>query len=99
MNVRMLRDRILVSPIERIKSSVLEVISDERPNVGVIVSTGPECDAVKPGDKIRFGGQLTAATGNVQTTSGGRGNTCKIVDAVSGVWFVQNATGSTWSVN
>ena len=55
MQVRMLRDRILVKPIERIKSSVLEVISEERPNLGVIVSAGPLCDAVKPGDKIRFG--------------------------------------------
>jgi chaperonin GroES len=55
VGVRMMRDRILVRPLDRVKSQVLEVISKERPNVGEIVAAGPKCDAVKPGDLIRFG--------------------------------------------
>ena len=57
-------DRIVVKPLERQKSKLVEVIMRENPNVGEVVAAGPgKVDAkgkftpnpCKPGDKIRFG--------------------------------------------
>lgn len=57
-------------------------------------------EVLAPGtDVIRFGESVSGAGGNVQTTTSGRGNSVKVVAAASGVWIVENATGSTWSVN
>lgn len=41
MNLRPLRDKIIVRPIERIKSDVLHVIMDELPNTGEVLAVGP----------------------------------------------------------
>ena len=50
-----LRDHIFVKPIDRIKSSFLEVVLSEEPSRGEIIACGPEAKAVSPGDKIVFG--------------------------------------------
>ena len=64
MNLQPLRDRILVKPIDRVKSDILAVVMSENPNIGEIVAIGPgKRDkkgrvvplVVKPGDRIRFG--------------------------------------------
>lgn len=64
MNFNPLRDRILVKPIDRVKSDVLAVVMAENPNIGEVVAIGPgKRDKrgnikpldVKPGDHIRFG--------------------------------------------
>ena len=41
MSFRPLRDRILVEPFEREKSSILAVVQDEKPNLGRVVAVGP----------------------------------------------------------
>ena len=53
--LRPLRDRIVVKPIPRVKSEIIEVISNEKDNLGTVVRTGPKARGVRPGDKIRFG--------------------------------------------
>ena len=64
MNLRPLRDRIVVRPIERVKSNVLHVIMDELPNTGEVLAVGPgEMDRkgrfipnpIEIGQRIRFG--------------------------------------------
>jgi len=64
MNLHPLRDRILVKPIDRVKSSIVAVVMSENPNIGEIVAVGPgKRDkrgnivplVVKPGQRIRFG--------------------------------------------
>ena len=64
MNLRPLRDRIVVRPIERLKSQVIDVIMDELPNTGEILAVGPgEIDKkgrfipmpLEIGQRIRFG--------------------------------------------
>ena len=62
--LRPLRDRILVKPHTRVKSEILEVVMDEKDNMGEVVAVGPghyledgkfipqQC---KVGDKVRFG--------------------------------------------
>ena len=62
--LRPLRDRIIVLPLERVKSEVIAVVQDEKPNLGRVVAVGPgkrdkkgrivPLDA-KPGDLVRFG--------------------------------------------
>jgi len=63
--IRPLRDRIVVRPIERVKSEVIEVIMDELPNIGEVLAVGPgERDKkgrliqnpIEIGQRIRFGG-------------------------------------------
>ena len=60
---RPLADRVLVEPLEREKSSVLAVVQQEKPNLGIVRAVGPgkvvkgrikPLDA-KPGDLVRFG--------------------------------------------
>lgn len=64
MNLRPLRDRIVVRPIERLKSEHLHVIMSELPNTGEILACGPgEVDKkgrfipnpLEIGQRIRFG--------------------------------------------
>lgn len=64
MTLRPLRDRIVVRPIERVKSDVLHVIMDELPNTGEVLAVGPgEFDKkgrlipnpMEIGQRIRFG--------------------------------------------
>lgn len=64
MNLRPLRDRIVVRPIERVKSDVVHVIMDELPNTGEVLAVGPgEIDKkgrlipnpIEIGQRIRFG--------------------------------------------
>lgn len=58
-----LRDKILVKPIERVKSELIAVVMDEVDNMGEVVAVGPgewQQDKfipmpLKVGDKIRFG--------------------------------------------
>jgi chaperonin GroES len=63
--LRPLRDRIVVRPIERVKSEIIEVIMDELPNIGEVLAVGPgEIDKkgrlipnpIEIGQRIRFGG-------------------------------------------
>jgi chaperonin GroES len=63
--LRPLRDRIVVRPIERVKSEIIEVIMDELPNIGEVLAVGPgERDKkgrlipnpIEIGQRIRFGG-------------------------------------------
>jgi chaperonin GroES len=64
VNLRPLRDRIVVRPIERIKSQVIDVVMSELPNLGEILAVGPgEIDKkgrfipnpLEIGQRIRFG--------------------------------------------
>jgi co-chaperonin GroES (HSP10) len=41
VNLRPLRDRIVVRPIERVKSQVIDVVMSELPNSGEILAVGP----------------------------------------------------------
>lgn len=62
-NLRMLRDRILVLPIERKLSSIIEVKNTEKFNLGTVIACGPGKEIngrvhpmdVKVGDTIRWG--------------------------------------------
>jgi chaperonin GroES len=63
--LRPLRDRIVVRPIERVKSQVIDVIMEELPNIGEVLAVGPgEIDKkgrlipnpIEIGQRIRFGG-------------------------------------------
>ena len=62
--VRPLRDYILVKPLGRPQSDVIQVVSTERPNLGLVLATGPgkankkgkiEPLDVKTGQTVRFG--------------------------------------------
>lgn len=62
--IRPLRDKILVRPIERVKSQVIDVVMTENPNIGEIVAVGPgEYDKrgrlvpnpCEVGQRIRYG--------------------------------------------
>lgn len=65
--IRPLRDYILVKPLERIKSSIIHVIMDEKPNLGKIVAVGKgkivkgrlQPLDVKVGQTIRYGDTST----------------------------------------
>lgn len=62
-NLRMLRDRILVLPIERKLSSIIEVKNTEKFNLGTVAACGPGKEIagcvhpmdVKVGDIVRYG--------------------------------------------
>ena len=63
--LRPMRDRIVVRPIERVKSQVIDVIMEELPNIGEVLAVGPgEIDKkgrlipnpIEIGQRIRFGG-------------------------------------------
>lgn len=62
-NLRMLRDRILVLPIERKLSEIIEVKNTEKFNLGTVIACGPGKEIagkvhpmdVKVGDTIRWG--------------------------------------------
>lgn len=62
--LRMLRDRILIKPIERRPSSTIITVLHERPNIGEVIATGPgrrlPSGKVRPigcsaGDIVRYG--------------------------------------------
>lgn len=53
--LRPLRDRIVVKPIPRVQSEVIEVINSEKENLGTVVATGPKATGVKCGDRVRYG--------------------------------------------
>jgi len=62
--LRPLRDKILVKPETRVKSSIIDVVMDEVDNTGVVVAVGPGHHTedgrfipqqVKVGERIRFG--------------------------------------------
>lgn len=61
--LRPLKDRILVKPIERKQSEILEVVGAEKYNVGTVIAVGPgklekgriKPLDVRPGDRVRFG--------------------------------------------
>lgn len=62
--LRPTQDYIVVKPIERIKSAIIEVVMTEKPNTGEVVAVGPgifdkrgrrQPLDVKPGDKVRYG--------------------------------------------
>lgn len=53
--LRPLKDRIVVKPRERVKSTLIEVVSDEKENLGTVISTGPKAQGIEPGDTVRFG--------------------------------------------
>lgn len=61
--LKMLRDRILVQPIERQLSAVLVVKNAERTNLGIVIAVGPGKEVkgriqpldVKVGDTVRYG--------------------------------------------
>jgi chaperonin GroES len=64
VNLRPLRDKIIVRPIERVKSGIIHVIMEELPNTGEVVAVGPgERDKnnnlipnpIEVGQRIRFG--------------------------------------------
>ncbi|MDE3023070.1 MAG: co-chaperone GroES [Pseudomonadota bacterium] len=64
MMIRPLRDRVIVKPISRIASEIIEVILNEKPNVGEVMAVGPgKVDGkgrirpldLKVGQKVRFG--------------------------------------------
>ena len=53
--LKMLRDRILVLPIERKLSEIIEVRNTERFNVGTVIRVGPLATCVEQGQTIRYG--------------------------------------------
>jgi chaperonin GroES len=61
--LRMLRDRIMVKPIERVLSTIIEVKNTEKFNLGTVIAVGPGKELrgkvmpmdVKPGDTVRWG--------------------------------------------
>jgi co-chaperonin GroES (HSP10) len=56
MRLRPLRDRIVVKPVPRVKSTILEVIMSEKDNMGTVVAVGPQAEnKIQPGSFIRFG--------------------------------------------
>ena len=50
-----LRDKILVRPIERKASEVLDVVTSDKYSMGEVVRVGPKALGVQPGERIRFG--------------------------------------------
>ena len=64
MLLKPLHDKIVVKPIERQKSAILEVIMDEKDNMGTVVAVGPgkrlpngkrEEMPISVGSFVRFG--------------------------------------------
>ena len=59
-----LGDKIVVKPIERVKSNLIEVVMDEKDNMGTVVAVGPgkklsatkrEVMPIEVGQFVRFG--------------------------------------------
>ena len=56
MNLRPLKDKIVIEPLERVKSEVLQVIMAERDNMGVVVAAGPDAAKhLKEGEFVQYG--------------------------------------------
>ena len=63
INFRPMGDKILVRPIERVKSSIIHVIMDEKDNQGTVIAVGPGKNTTKGrepmpisvGQFVRFG--------------------------------------------
>jgi chaperonin GroES len=64
MNLKPLNDKIVVKPIERIKSELIAVIMDEKDNMGTVMAVGPgkrlengkrEEMPIEVGSFVRFG--------------------------------------------
>ena len=64
MNLKPLNDKIVVKPIERIKSELIAVIMDENDNMGTVMAVGPgkrlengkrEEMPIEVGSFVRFG--------------------------------------------
>lgn len=64
MNLKPMGDKIVVRPYVRVKSQILEVIMDEKDNMGTVVAVGPgkklpngkrEVMPLNVGDFVRFG--------------------------------------------
>lgn len=64
MKLRPLRDKIVVKPHTRVKSQILQVVMDEKDNMGTVVAVGPgkrlsngriEETPVQVGAFVRFG--------------------------------------------
>ena len=56
MKLRPLKDRIVVKPISRIKSSIIDVIMSEKDNMGNIVAVGEQAkNHLHIGEFVRFG--------------------------------------------
>jgi co-chaperonin GroES (HSP10) len=56
VHIRMLRDRVLIKPMERNRSNIISVIdSTERPNLGTVQAKGPLCDELEVGQTVRYG--------------------------------------------
>lgn len=63
MKLKPLADKIVVKPEERLKSSILQVVMTEQPNMGTVVAVGPgkliknrrQEMPVKVGDFVRYG--------------------------------------------
>ena len=54
--LRPLKDKIIVKPDVRVKSSILEVVMSEKDNMGEVIAVGPlAADKLKVGDYVRFG--------------------------------------------
>jgi chaperonin GroES len=62
--LKMLRDRVMVKPIERKASQIIETVLHERFNLGEVIAVGPGKLSkrgnpipldVKPGDIVRYG--------------------------------------------
>ena len=62
--IRPLSDKIVIKPIERQKSAIIEVIMDEKDNMGTVVAVGPgkklsngkrEPMPIEVGSFVRFG--------------------------------------------
>lgn len=50
-----LRDLILIKPLIRKLSEIIEVNNRERFNDGEVISVGPDVHEVKRGDRVRYG--------------------------------------------
>jgi chaperonin GroES len=64
MNLKPLNDKVIVKPIERIKSELIAVIMDEKDNMGTVMAVGPgkrlengkrEEMPIEVGSFVRFG--------------------------------------------
>ncbi|UOF80240.1 co-chaperonin groes (hsP10) [Caudoviricetes sp.] len=56
MKLRPLKDRIVVKPISRIKSSIIDVVMSEKDNMGNIVAIGDQAkNHLHIGEFVRFG--------------------------------------------
>jgi co-chaperonin GroES (HSP10) len=62
MNLKPLADKIVVKPVERVKSQLIHVVMDEKDNMGTVVAVGPgklingrREMPIKVGAFVRFG--------------------------------------------